>query len=109
MSLKRGSVLSVFLCSLVLVGSVEAQSQGVPGRLAALEAQLEQALATIARLQASMAGEAKSRQALNAALETSIQGLKGGGVTQAALDTSNRRGSRRAIGCRCGSRGADRR
>ena len=60
MSLKRGSVLSVFLCSLVLVGGVEAQSQGVPGRVAALEVQLEQALATIAQMQSSLASEASA-------------------------------------------------
>jgi hypothetical protein len=88
MSLKRGSVLSVFLCSLVLVGSVEAQSQGVPGRVAALEVQLEQALATIAQLQASLASEASARKAADAALDTSIQTPKGGGVTQAALDAA---------------------
>jgi hypothetical protein len=88
MSLKRGSVLSVFLCSLVLVGSVEAQSQGVPGRVAALEVKLEQALATIAQLQASLASEARARKAADAALDTSNQTPKGGGVTQAALDAA---------------------
>ena len=88
MSLKRGSVLGVFVCSLVWVGSVEAQSQGVPGRVAALQAQLEQALATMAQLQASLASEASARRAADAALETSIQALTGGGVTQAALDAA---------------------
>jgi hypothetical protein len=86
MSLKRGSVLGAILCSLVLVGSVEAQSQGVPGQIAALQAQLEQALANIAQLQASVASEARARKAADATLETSIQ--TGGGVTQAALDAA---------------------
>jgi hypothetical protein len=88
MSLKRGSVLGVFVLSLILGPTVEAQSQGVPGRIAALEAQLEQALATMAQLQASLASEASARQAADAALETSIQALTGGGVTQAVLDAA---------------------
>jgi hypothetical protein len=90
MSLKRGSVLGVLVFGLVLIGTVEAlaQTQGVPGRVAALEAQLEQALATIAQLQASLTGEASARQAADTALENSLQGLAGGGVSQAALDAA---------------------
>jgi hypothetical protein len=90
MSLKRGSVLGVLVFGLVLIGTVEAlaQTQGVPGRVAALEAHLEQALATIAQLQASLASEASARQTADTALENSLQGLAGGGVSQAALDAA---------------------
>lgn len=90
MSLKRGSVLGALLFSFVLVTTVEgqAQAQGVPGRVAALQAQLEQALATIKELQVAVADEAKARQAADAGLQTSINALVGGGVSQAVLDAA---------------------
>ena len=102
MDLKRGSVLGVFLCSLVFVGTVEAQSQGVPGRLASLQAQvdqtsmagrlstlqgqLDQAMATIKELQAALASEAGARKAADLALAASISGSQGGGVTATQLE-----------------------
>ena len=51
MILKRGSVLrQFFFVTLVFAGGAQAQpqSQGVPARVAALQAQVDQALATIA-------------------------------------------------------------
>lgn len=88
MSLKRGSVLGVFLFGLVLVPTVEAQAQGVPARVAVLEAQLEQALASIAQLKADLASEAGARKAAVDGLQASMNVQKGGGVTQAALDAA---------------------
>ena len=88
MSLKRGSVLGVLILCMVLFGTVTAQAQGVPGRVAALEARFDQALATIAQLQAALASEAGARQAADAALQTNIDALAGGGVTQAAVDAA---------------------
>ena len=88
MDLKRGSVLGGLLCGLVLLANTEAQAQGqgVPGRVAALEAQLDQALASIAQLKADLASEASARKAADEALEASIGAA--GGVTQAVLDAA---------------------
>ena len=88
MDLKRGSVLGGLLCGLVLLANTEAQAQGqgVPGRVAALEAQLDQALASIAQLKADLASEASARKAADEALEGSIGAA--GGVTQAVLDAA---------------------
>jgi hypothetical protein len=89
MNLKRSSVFAVLIAGLVL-GPVDAraQSQGIPARIAQLETQLGQALATIGQLQAALSGETAARQAADAALQASINGGGGGGVTQAALDAA---------------------
>jgi hypothetical protein len=88
MNLKRGSVLGLVLFSLVASVTVEAQAQSVPGRLAALQAELDQALASIAQLHAALAREAKARREADAMLDTGISSVKGGGVTRAVLDAA---------------------
>jgi hypothetical protein len=89
MSLKRGTVFGIFVFCLVLGPvAVSAQSQGVPARMAQLETQLGQALATITQLQAALAAETSARQAADATLQANINAMSGGGVTQAALDAA---------------------
>jgi hypothetical protein len=90
MSLKRAGVLWVLMfCLVVLVPApARAQSQGVPGHVAALQTQLDQTLATIERLQAALNAEISARQAADAALQSNIDAVTGGGVTQAALDAA---------------------
>jgi hypothetical protein len=89
MSLKRSSVFAVLVVGLVL-GPVDAraQSQGIPARIAQLETQLGQALATIGQLQAALSAEAAARQAADAALQASINGVSGGGVTLAVVEAA---------------------
>ena len=92
MSLKRENVLGVLILCMVLMGTVGIQAQGngngavnrrssamvetddgatsVKAQIAALELKLDQALATIAQLQAAIAG------------------IGGGGVSQATLDAA---------------------
>jgi hypothetical protein len=88
MHFKRGSVLGVVLFVLVFLAALDAQAQGqgVPGRVSALQGQLEQALASIEQLKADLASETSARKAADAALEASIGA--GGGVTQADLDAA---------------------
>jgi hypothetical protein len=65
MILRRGSVLGILLFTFIVgVLPVQAQNaaQGVPARVAALQAQVDQALATIAQLQAALASQAGARQ-----------------------------------------------
>src|SRR5688500_16880780 len=88
MNLKRGSVLGVVLFSLASIGTAEVQAQGVPVRLAALQTQLDQAMASIAQLQAALAREAAAREAAVSALDKSISALKWEGVSQAALEAA---------------------
>jgi hypothetical protein len=89
MNLKRGSVFGVLILSLVLISTVEAHAQaGVPGRIAALQTQVDQALAKIAQLQAALAAEASARQAADTTLQNNINAIAGGGVTQAAVDAA---------------------
>ena len=88
MSLKRGSVFGVLMFCLILPATVSAQGSGVPGRIAALEAQLDGALATIARLQAALAAETTARQAADTTLQHNIDAMSGGGVSQAVLDAA---------------------
>ena len=90
MNLKRGSVLGalLLLSTVISVDTVEAQAQGVPARVAALEMQIEQALASIAQLQAALVREAGARQAADGALDTGIRASKSGGVSQAVLDAA---------------------
>jgi hypothetical protein len=88
MNLKRGSVLGVVLFSLASIGTAEVQAQGVPVRLAALQAQLDQAMASIAQLQAALAREATARQAAVSTLDKGMSALKWGGVSQAALEAA---------------------
>jgi hypothetical protein len=87
MSLKRGSVLAVLVLCLVLVGTVETQAQGLRQRVDELQAQLDQALATIAQLQTALTNEISARQAADTTLQNNIDAM-GGGVTQAALDAA---------------------
>ena len=92
MSLKRSGVFAVLVVGLVL-GPVDAraQSQGIPARMAQLEAQLGQALATIGQLQTALSAETAARHAADAALQASIGGVGGvggGGVTPAALEAA---------------------
>jgi hypothetical protein len=90
MSVRRESAVGALVLCLVLLGPIpsRAQSQGVPARIAQLEAQLDQALATIAQLQAALNAEATARQAADAALESSIGSMSSGGVSQAVLDAA---------------------
>jgi len=88
MSLKRGSVLWVLMFCLVVPVAVNAQGNGVPGQIAALNARLDEALATIAQLRAALNAEISARQAADAALQSDLDGLSGGGVTQAAVDAA---------------------
>ena len=111
MSLKRGSVLGLVLC-LVLVGTIEAQAQGNTrehhhratttssfdydwGGLSALRtfvnaliAQVEQSKQKIAQLEAALNAEISARQAADVVLQNTINAISGGGVTQAALDAA---------------------
>jgi hypothetical protein len=82
--------IGVAVLCLVLFGGVpsRAQAQGIPARVDALQAQLDQALATIARLQAALKAEADARKAADATLQGNIDGMSGGGITQAALDAA---------------------
>ena len=72
----RVSVVGVMALCLVLLSAVPslAQSQGIPARIDALQAQLNQALAKIAQLQAALGAEAAAHN--------------GGGISQAALDAA---------------------
>jgi len=88
MSLKRGSVLWVLMFCLVVPVAVNAQGNGVPGQIAGLNARLDEALATIAQLRAALNAEISARQAADAALQSDVDGLSGGGVTQAAVDAA---------------------
>jgi hypothetical protein len=90
MFLRRESAVGALILCLVLLGPVpsRAQSQGVPARIAQLEAQLNQALATIAQLQAALNSEAAARMAADAALEGSIGTSSGVGVSQADLQAA---------------------
>jgi hypothetical protein len=90
MILKRGSVLAIFLLTLVFAGGAQAQpqAQGVPARVAALQAQVDQALATIAQLQAALIAEAALRQASDAALAGSMGGPSVNVITPAQLHTA---------------------
>jgi hypothetical protein len=88
MNLKRGSVLGAVLVSLASAGTAEVQAQGVPVRLAALQAQLDQAMASIAQLQVALAREAAARQAAVATLDKGMSALKWGGVSEAALEAA---------------------
>lgn len=89
MSLKRSSVFAVLVVGLVL-GPVDAraQSQGIPARIAQLETQLGQALATIGQLQAALSAETAARQAADATLHAGISGISGGGVTLTVLEAA---------------------
>ena len=87
----RVSAVGVTALCLVLLGAVPSQAQtGIASRVEALQGQLEQALATIAQLQSALTAEAQARQAADAALQTSIDGVSGGGggISQAALDAA---------------------
>jgi len=110
MFLKRGSVLGVFVLGLVLSGATEAQAQGngnvprgnprattsliddgstaVKAQIAALHAELDQALATIAQLQTALTAEISARQAGDTTLANSIGAISGGGVTMAAVEAA---------------------
>lgn len=72
----RVSVVGVTALCLVLLGAVPslAQSQGIPARIDALQAKLNQALEKIAQLQAALDAAASAR--------------RGGGVSQADLDAA---------------------
>ena len=87
---KRESVVGALVLCLVLLGPIpsQAQSQGVPARIAHLQAQLNQALATIGQLQAALSAETSARQAADTSLESSLGSMSGGGVSQAALDAA---------------------
>jgi hypothetical protein len=110
-NLKRGSVLGGIIVGLVLVCGVEAKAQGNGkngghsigttslsfdydwGGLTALRTyvtslitQIEQSKVKIAQLEAALNNEISARQAGDAALQSAINGISGGGVTQAALD-----------------------
>src|SRR4029453_10406093 len=90
MSRRRVSAIELLVLCLVLLGGVpsHAQAQGIPARVDALQAQLDQALATIAQLQTALKAEADARMAGDATLQGSINVMTGGGVTQAALDAA---------------------
>src|SRR5688500_8632493 len=109
MSLKRGSVLGLLVLCLVLVGTDKAQAQGNSGnrgnrfgttqtvesdggglsalrsQMAVMQAQLDQALAKIALLQAALNAEVSARQAGDATLQTTLAGLTPG----VSLETLN--------------------
>jgi hypothetical protein len=113
MSLKPARVLGALVICLALVGSIEAQAQGNSenrgnrigatttsldldsGGLSGLRtyvtsliAQIEQSKAKIAELEAALKREIGARQAGDSALQTAINGISGGGVTQAQLDAA---------------------
>ena len=73
----RVSAVGVMALCLVLLSAVPslAQTQGIPARIDALQAQLNQALARIAQLQAALDADAAARKG-------------GGGVSQEALDAA---------------------
>ena len=110
MSLKRGSVLGLLVLCLVLVGTIEAQAQGNSGgnrgnrygttqtvegdggglsairtQMAAMQAQLDQALTKIALLQAALNAEVSARQTGDATLQTTLAGITPG----VSLETLN--------------------
>jgi hypothetical protein len=86
----RESAIGLLVVCLVLLSGVQshAQAQGIPARVDALQAQLDKALATITQLQAALKAEADARKAADATLQGNIDGMSGGGVTQAALDAA---------------------
>jgi len=86
----RESAIGVVVLCLVLLGGVpsQAQAQGIPARVDALQAQLDQALATIAQLKTALKAEADARMAAGTTLQGNISALSGGGVTQAAVDAA---------------------
>ncbi len=113
MSLKRARVLGVLVICLVLVGTIEAQAQGSSenrgqrigattlsfeydwGGLSALRtyvtsliAQIEQSKLKIAQMEAALNNEVSARQAADTILRNNINGIAGGGVTQAAVDAA---------------------
>src|SRR5688572_1240139 len=113
MRLKRARVLGALVICLVLVGSIEAQAQGNSDNrgsrigattlnfeyegsglsalrtyVASLIAQIEQSKLKIAQLEAALNTEISARQAGDAALQTAINGISGGGVTQAQLNAA---------------------
>jgi hypothetical protein len=53
-----------------------------------LQSRLDQALATIARLQAALDAEVRARQMADRTLQNNISEISGGGVTQAVLDAA---------------------
>jgi hypothetical protein len=92
---------------MVLVGTANLQAQGngngrtgststyeddggtsVRGQLTTLQWRLDQALATIARLQSALDAEVRARQLADRTLQNTISGISGGGVTQAVLDAA---------------------
>jgi len=87
---RRESAMGLLVLCLVLLGGVpsHAQAQGIPARVEALQAQLDQALATIAQLKTALKAEADARKAADTALQGNIDVMSGGGVTQAALDAA---------------------
>ena len=111
MNLKRGSVLGIIF-GLVLMGTVEARAQGTGqnGRrigqttldfdfeggglsalrtyVASLTEQVEQSKIKIAQLEAALNSEINARQTGDTALQNAINGISGGGVTQAALEAA---------------------
>ena len=90
MILKRGRVPAILLLTLIFAGGAQAQpqAQGVPARVAALQAQVDQAMATIAQLQAALIAEAALRQAADAALAGSMGGPSANVITPAQLQTA---------------------
>jgi hypothetical protein len=113
MSRKRALVLGALVICLVLVGSIEARAQGNSdnrgsrigattlnfdydgGGLSALRtyvasliAQIEQSKLKIAQLEAALNSEISARQTGDSALQAAINGISGGGVTQATLDAA---------------------
>ena len=88
MNLKRGTVFGVFVFCLALGPTAVSAQQGIAGRVAQLETQLDQALATIAQLQAALNDEKAARQAADATLQNNINAISGGGVTQAVLEAA---------------------
>lgn len=86
----RESAIGAVVVCLVLLGGVpsHAQAQGIPARVDALQAQLDQALATIAQLKTALKAEADARKAADATLQGNIDVMSGGGVTQASVDAA---------------------
>jgi len=86
----RESAIGLVVVCLVLLSGVssQAQAQGIPARIDALQAQLDKALATITQLQSALKAEADARKAADATLQGNIDGMSGGGVSQAALDAA---------------------
>src|SRR5436190_20435191 len=87
---RRESAVGLLVLCLVLLGGVpsHAQAQGIPARVEALQAQLDQALATIAQLKTALKAEADARKAADATMQGNIDVMSGGGVTQAAVDAA---------------------